>query len=71
MIKTKCQVEVVKGEKHYSFLCEYDALLPEVIQVLTEMKDHAEKTLADAIKKAEEAKANAPVLENVNEEEVV
>jgi hypothetical protein len=56
MIKYKCELEVVKGDKKYIFLSDHDAPLTEVLDVLSEMRIFALNIMNDAIRQQQEAK---------------
>lgn len=67
MLKYKCELEVVRNGKKYTFLSDHDSPLPEVIDILSEMRLFALNIMNDAMKKAEEAKLEKS-LEELKEE---
>lgn len=56
MIKNKSSIEVKVGERIYTFLCESDSAIHEVVSVLDIMKNG----VADILKKSQEQQADAP-----------
>lgn len=56
MLTHKIQLEVVKQERKYLFFCDNNSALPEVIDVLTEMRMFAMRILDDAMKQQEQHK---------------
>lgn len=57
MLKYKCELEVSRSGKKYTFYSDHDSPLTEVIDVLSEMRIFALNIMNDAVKKQEEAKA--------------
>mgnify|MGYP001606330593 CR=1 FL=1 len=70
MFKAKSSLQIAAGERCYQFICDPDAPLTEVIEVLKKISQDVQVILDEALAKAKDSEAQEAILEEALIEEV-